>query len=94
MSYREMQKRLKELEVNREQQERAKALAWARSLSDDELEAWCADYAEREPVAAAAFESMSDEDIDRACDGQMSSEEFNSRVLQARARLIAAGQML
>ena len=84
MSYRDMQKRLEQLESTREQQERAEHQAWVESLSDTELDAWCADYAERDSVGYATFEALSEEDLDRACDGRMSDAEWQAHRRQAQ----------
>ncbi|HZG68587.1 MAG TPA: hypothetical protein VEZ12_17720 [Herpetosiphonaceae bacterium] len=90
MSYKQMQRRLEELEAKRAEQERAESQAWVESLSHAELEAWCADFAERDPASAAAFEAMSEEELDRAAAGRMSEAEWQQHLERAQERIDAA----
>ncbi len=87
MTYREMARRLEQLEAKRAEQERAEQRAWIESLSDEDFDRYVADIAERDPVGYAAFEAMSDEDLDRACDGRMSEAEWQQHLARAQERL-------
>ncbi len=86
MSYKQMDRRL----VDLERAAAAKYQAWLDSLSDEELERYVADCAERDPVGHVAFEAMSDEELDRACDGRMSEAEWQQHREQAQERTNAA----
>ncbi len=90
MSYRDMNRRLEELEAKREQQERAEYQAWLDSLSDEELEVVAAEARERDPVAHAAVEAMSDEDLDRLWAGTMPDAEVQQHLQRAQERTNAA----
>ncbi len=87
MSYREMQRRLEQLEATREQQERAAQRAWAESLSFEELERLVADYAARDPVGKAAADAMSMPDLDRLVEGKMPDAEWEQHLERAQERL-------
>jgi hypothetical protein len=80
MSYRDMERRLAHLEQEADEKQRA----WVESLSLEQLEELCKD---EPPELTAAAEAMSDEDLERACDGRMSEEEWQSHVERARERL-------
>ncbi len=86
MSYRDMQRRL----VDLERAAAAKQRAWIESLSDEDFDRYVADIAERDPVGYAAFEAMSDEELDRACDGRMSEAEWQQHLARAQERINAA----
>ncbi len=87
MSYKQMQRRLEELEAKRAEQERAAQRAWVENLSEAELEAWCADYAERDPVGNAAVEALSEADLERLAAGTMPDAEWQQHLERARERL-------
>ena len=86
MSYKQIERRL----VDLERAAAAKQRAWIESLSDEDFDRYVADIAERDPVGYAAFEAMSDEDLDRACDGRMSEAEWDRILQQAKERINAA----
>ncbi len=86
MPQRDIQRRL----VDLERAAAAKQRAWIESLSDEDFDRYVADIAERDPVGYAAFEAMSDEDLDRACDGRMSEAEWQQHLAQAPERINAA----
>ena len=90
MSYRDMQRRLEELEAKRAEQERAERQAWLESLSHAELEAWCADFAERDPVGNAAVDAMSIPDLERLAAGRMPDAEWQQHLERAQERINAA----
>ncbi len=86
MSYKQMERRLADLEEAARAQERARVA----SLSADELDAAIADFAERDPVGYAAVEAMSAGDLDRLCDGKMLEAEWEQHLARAQERINAA----
>ena len=90
MTYRDMARRLEELEAKRDQQERAERQAWVDSLSDEELDRYVAEAHERDPVGSAALDAMSDEDLDRLCDGTMPDAEWEQHLRRAQERITGA----
>ncbi len=56
-----------------EQQSEVEALQWLESLSDDELEALCADTP---PEVAAAIQALSDHNLERARRGYLSEADI------------------
>ncbi len=89
MSYRDMARRLEELEAKHRQQERAAHQAWVDSLSDEELDRYVAEAHERDPVGSAAFDALSDEDLDRLCAGTMPDAEWQQHLQRAEERINA-----
>ncbi len=87
MSYKQMSRRLEELEAKREQQERAAHQAWLESLSFEELERHVAKIAERDPVGSAAIEAMSEADLERLAAGTMADAEWQQHLQRAQERL-------
>ncbi len=56
-----------------EQQSEVEALQWLESLSDDEVEALCADDP---PELTAAIQALSDRDLERARRGHLSEADI------------------
>ena len=85
MSYKQIERRL----VDLEQAARSQQQARIESMSEAELDALIADYAERDPVGNAAVEAMSAGDLDRLCDGKMPTAEWEQHRARAQERLNA-----
>ncbi len=83
MSYKQMERRLAAIE----QEARSQQQARIESMSDAELDALIAEFAERDPVGNAAVEAMSAEDLDRLCDGRMPAAEWEQHRERAAASL-------
>ena len=83
MGYRDMARRLEELEAKRAEQERAEQQAWVDSLSDEDLDRYVADYAERDPVGNAAVEALSEADLERLAAGTMPDAEWQQHLERA-----------
>ncbi len=64
-----------------EQDARARQTAWVMSLSDDEFDALCKAIP---PDERAAYDAMTDADVDRVAAGRMSRAEWQRRVQDAR----------
>ncbi len=76
-SYKPLARRLACLE----QDARARQKAWVMSLSDDEFDALCKAIP---PDERAAYEAMTDADVERLADGRMSNVEWQRRLQDAR----------
>ena len=64
-----------------EQDARARQTAWVLSLTDDELDA----FLQRIPPDEwAAYEAMTDDELERMANGRMSSVEWQRRLQDAR----------
>ena len=87
MSYRDMQKRLEQLEVKREQQERAEYQAWVESLSNEEIERLVAEITDRDPVGYATMDALSDADLERLHAGTMPDAEWEQHRERAQERI-------
>ncbi len=86
MSYKQMERRLADLEEAARAQERARVA----SLSLDELDAEIAEFADRDPVGYAAAEAMSEDELDRLCNGKMPAAEWQQHLERAQERINAA----
>jgi hypothetical protein len=64
-----------------EQDARARQTAWVMSLSDDEFDALCKAIP---PDERAAYDAMTDADVDRVAAGRMSRAEWQRRLQDAR----------
>ena len=89
MSYRDMPRRLEELEARRDQQERAAQQVWLDSLSDEELEVLAAEATERDPVGSAAVQALSFEDLERLVEGKMPDAEWQQHLARAQEHINA-----
>jgi hypothetical protein len=76
-SYKPLARRLARLE----QDARARQKAWVLSLSDDEFDALCKAIP---PDERAAYEAMTDADVERLAAGRMSNVEWQRRLQDAR----------
>ncbi len=76
-SYKPLARRLARLE----QDARARQTAWVLSLSDDEFDALCKAIP---PDERAAYEAMTDADVERLAAGRMSNVEWQRRLQDAR----------
>ncbi len=64
-----------------EQDARARQTAWVLSLSDDEFDAF---YKAIPPDERAAYEAMTDADVERVASGRMPNAEWQRRLQDAR----------
>jgi hypothetical protein len=64
-----------------EKDARARQTAWVMSLSDDEFDALCKAIP---PDERAAYEAMTDADVERVAAGRMSRAEWQRRLQDAR----------
>ncbi len=64
-----------------EQDARARQTAWVMSLSDDEFDAF---YKAIPPDERAAYEAMTDADVERVASGRMPNAEWQRRLQDAR----------
>lgn len=80
MSYKQMDRRLADLE----REAAAKQQAWVESLSDAELDAL---LDERWPGFAVAYDTLSDADRDRLSDGKMPDAEWAEHLARAPQRI-------
>ncbi len=83
MSYKQMERRL----VDLEQAAAAKQRAWIESLSDAELDAL---LEEQRPGFTLVCDALSEAEWDRVCDGTMSEAEWQQVQQQAQKRINAA----
>jgi hypothetical protein len=58
--------------------------AWLETLTDDELDALCKDMP---PDVQAAFDAMTDDELERLAAGRMSRGEWHQRVERARQQV-------
>jgi hypothetical protein len=72
MRYREVERRLEQLEAEARRQEQK----WLESLSDEELEALCA---AAPPELRAAFDAMTDDEIEQAVRDDLDEDEIIRR---------------
>jgi hypothetical protein len=79
MSYRDMQRRLEQLEATRAEQERGAQRAWLESLSDADL---LAHIEKQRPGFTLVEDALNEAEWDRLCAGAMSDAEW----LQVRQR--------
>jgi hypothetical protein len=64
-----------------EQDARARQTAWVLSLTDDELDA----FLQRMPLdERAAYDAMTDDELERLADGRMPTVEWQRRLQDAR----------
>ena len=64
-----------------EQDARARQTAWVMSLTDDELDA----FLQRIPLdERAAFDALTDDELERLADGRMPTVEWQRRLQDAR----------
>jgi hypothetical protein len=75
--YKPLARRLARLE----QDARARQTAWVMSLTDDEFDAF---YKAIPPDERAAYEAMTDADVERVAAGRMSNVEWQRRLQDAR----------
>ena len=80
MSYKQMERRLAELEQMAQDRQRA----WLASLSDAEFDAL---LEERWPGFALVIDALSDADRERLWDGTMSAAEFEQHRQRAQERI-------
>ncbi len=87
MSYKQMERRLADLEEAAAAKQRARLA----SLSDDELDALIADMdPQARAVLDAVADALSDEDLDRYLDGRMPDAEWRQHLERAQERINAA----
>ncbi len=77
MNYKAIGRRLARLE----QDARARQTAWLETLTDDELDAFCKAIP---PDEQAAFDAMTDDELERLTAGRMPEAEWQRRLHQAR----------